>query len=600
MKIKVRSRLDGSCLVIGKSVIAAVLMATSVCSALALVKRKGQEGETKSEMAAATFPSLVREYIDDLHSRHPSLALSSGVHAWDDKLEDFSPLAIAEEVAAIRHFQSKIAKIPRLELGLSDLFDYQIISSNVSSRLLELEQIKAFERNPAMYTEVLSTALLPLVIFEYAPAEVRLKHLISKEKQIPRFLEDARANVHRPDATLLRVAIENNRGMLSFIQKELPTAFKSVANPALKKDFSKSTRVASEAIEKHIKLLEQIKPDPTPSFAIGLHNYEARLRYEEGIDMPVSALLKIADRELAKTQTEFRHTAALIDPNKSAATVWAEVQKEHPSPGTLVREARNRLERLRQFIQDKHIVGLPRDVHVEVSQSPDFMRWSTASMWTPGPFETRPLPSRYMITDVDPSWTDKQKQEYLASVNDAQLWTTSIHEAYPGHFVQGEYLNRVESVVRRTVAFLPGSFVEGWAHYTEQMMLDEGFGDGDPKLRLGQLADALLRLCRFECGIRLHTAGMTVQQATRFFIDNGYMGETPAKIEASRGTFDPLYLVYSVGKLAILKMRSDYQHYQGDNFSLEDFHNRLLSNGYAPLWIQRQMLMPGDKGKLLE
>jgi len=210
------------------------------------------------------------------------------------------------------------------------------------------------------------------------------------------------------------------------------------------------------------------------------------------------------------------------------------------------------------------------------------------------------MPARYLITDVDPKWSDKQKEEYLGSINYPQLWTTSIHEVYPGHFVQGVFLKQVKSQVRRVAAIAPASFVEGWAHYTEQMMIDEGFGGGDPKIRLGQHADALLRLCRFVVGIREHTDGMTVDQGTQFFMRNAYMGETPSRIEAERGTFDPTYLVYTVGKLAIMKLRDDYKRDHHDDFSLQEFHDRLLSNGNAPLWVHRQMLLPGDKGKLIE
>src|SRR5262249_11160777 len=252
---------DGSRALVSKTPIAALLIFSIVFSTLALVQRKVQDGETKSELAAAAFPALVREYIDDLHGRHPMLAASSGIHTWDDLLEDFSPTALAAETAAIKHFQARLARVPKLELGLSDLFDYQILASNMSSRLLELEQVKTFERNPQMYNDWLSTALLQLVVFEYAPPEVRLRHLISKEKQVSRFLQDARANVRKPDATLLRIAIENFKGTLGFVQKDLPSAFKGVSDAGLKKEFAKSTREAQDALTRHIKLLSQIKPD---------------------------------------------------------------------------------------------------------------------------------------------------------------------------------------------------------------------------------------------------------------------------------------------------------------------------------------------------
>jgi Bacterial protein of unknown function (DUF885) len=581
------------------------IVALVVCALLLLVLNSYarsimQKNESKSELAAAKFPRLVSEYLQDLHSRHPSSAASSGLHTWDAQLEDYSPTAIAAECAAIRAFQARLEKIPPLELRLSDTLDHQILASNMSARLLELEQIKNYERNPQVYNEPIATGLLQLAMFESAAPEVRLRQVIAKENLAPGLLDWARANIRKPHAVYLKVAIESFKGTQSFVQNDLPKAFASVKDQKLQSEFRKSTKKAAESIGKYVKHLQSIKPDPSATFAIGKQNFEAKLKFEEGIDVPLDTLLKIAERELFKAQEEFRRTAGLIDSKRPPMVVWADVQRDHPKPGTLVDEAQKQLDRLVRFIVEKRIVKLqPADSPI-VGPTPDFMRWSSASMWTPGPFERRSLPARYLITDVDPKWSEKQKEEYLSSINYPQLWTTSIHEVYPGHFVQGTYLKNVGSVVRRDSALAPASFVEGWAHYTEQMMIEAGFGGNDPKLKLGQLADSLLRLCRFVVGIREHTVGMTVEQGTRFFMDNAYMGETPARIEAERGTFDPTYLVYSVGKLAILKLRDDYRREQKEEFSLEAFHNRLLSNGNAPLWVHRQMLLPGDKGKLIE
>ena len=559
-----------------------------------------QKSESRTEMAAAKFPALVAEYLRDLHARHPALAAASGLHVWDSRLEDYSALAISSEISAIKSFQQRLEKIPPLELQLTDTFDYQILASNMNARLLELETIKSYEHNPQVYNDPISTGLLQIAMFEYAPADSRLRSVIAKEKEVPRLLDSARSNINKPPAVFLKVAIESFKGTLGFVQSDLPAAFASVKDAKLQSEFKKSTKTAADAIAKYIKHLENIKPDPAASFAIGKENYEAKLKYDERLDIPVATLLKIANRELAKTQDEFKKTALQIDPKRDALSVWADVQRDHPKAGALVEEAQKQLDALVRFIQEKKIVTLPRGEAPVVAPTPDFMRWSTASMWTPGPFERRSMPARYLITDVDPKWSDKQKEEYLGSINYPQLWTTSIHEVYPGHFVQGVFLKQVKSQVRRVAAIAPGSFVEGWAHYTEQMLIDEGFGGGDPRIRLGQHADALLRLCRFVVGIREHTDGMTVDQATQFFMRNAYMGETPSRIEAERGTFDPTYLVYSVGKLAIMKLRADYKRDHHDDFSLQEFHDRLLSNGNAPLWVHRQMLLPGDKGKLIE
>lgn len=559
-----------------------------------------QKTEDRVAMAATDFPRLVDEYMTDLYARHPNAAAATGLHAWDGQLEDYSSSAISAEVSAIKKFQSRIEKIPPLELGFSDLFDYQILASNMKSRLLELEQIKSYEHNPSVYNDAISTGLLQLASFEHAPADSRIRHVIAKQKQIPRLLDAARSNVNKIPAIYLKVALESFKGTLSFIQDDLPKAFALVKDVKLQAEFKKSTKMAADAITKYIAHLQKTKPDPDATYAIGKHNYEAKLRYDEGIEIPVDTLLKIAYRELAKTQDEFRKTAARIDSHRDAMSVWAQLQSDHPKAGTLVEEARKQLDTLVRFIEEKHIVTLPAGAPPVVAPTPDFARWSTASMATPGPLENRPLPARYMITDVDPKWSDKEKEEYLASLNYGQLWTTSIHEAYPGHYVQGEYLKQVNSPVRKSWALAPGSFVEGWAHYTEQMMLEEGFGNGDPKIKMGQLADALLRLCRFVVGIREHTEGLTVEQGTIFFMQNAFMGQTPSRLEAERGTFDPTYLVYTVGKLAILKLRDDYKRYRKEEFSLQEFHDRLLLNGNAPLWVHRQMLMPGDKGKLIE
>ena len=582
-------------------VVASVFVSVVLLLSSVLAQRNSiQRTESKNEMAAADYPKLVEEYLLDLHSRHPNLAAASGIHAWDGQLEDYSPIAISNEISAIKRYQARLEKVPPLELNLSDVCDYQILALNMKARLLELEQIKSYERNPQVYSDIISTGLLQITIFPYTPPDSRIRHVIAKEKLVPRLLDSARDNIRAVPPIFLKVGLESFKGTLAFIKTDLPKAFASVKEEKLQREFKKSTKMAAEAITGYIKHLQGTNPDPSMSFAIGRQFYEAKLKYDEGIDVPVETLLRIGLRELAKAQDEFRKTAARIDRSKDPKTVWASLQADHPKAGALVDEAQKQLSRLDRFIQEKGIVTLPQGEAPIVAATPDFMRWSTASMWTPGPFESKSLPARYLVTDVDPKWTDKQKEEYLSSLNYPQLWSTSIHEAYPGHFVQGVYLRQVASPVRKLWALAPGSFVEGWAHYTEQMMLEEGFAEGDPKIKMGQLADALLRLCRFVVGIRLHTDGMTVEQGTRYFMENAYMAETPSRIEAERGTFDPTYLVYAVGKLAILKLRDDYKRSRGSEFSLQEFHDRLLSNGNAPIRVHRQMMMPGDRGRVIE
>ena len=479
----------------GKKLLIPVILISSIAGQMLSVIAQTNEG--RNEMAAANFKKLADDYLSDYYSRHPTQAATSGVHSWDSRLEDLGREALSAEAGAIKKFQARLDKIPPISLSLSDAVDYQILSSNMKSRLLELEQVKSYERNPQVYSETISNGLLLLTMFDFAPLESRLRAVIAKQNQVPKLIDSARSNVHNLPAVFLKVALESFKGTLGFVQQDLPRAFASVSDAKLQADFKKSTRAATDSISHYIKDLERKKSDSSADFAIGKQNYQAKLKYDEGIDIPVETLLKIAERELAKTQDDFKKTAARIDPKSDPMKVWGSVQADHPKAGTLVEEAAKQLDSLVSFIQSRKIVTLPSGPTPMVAPTPDFMRWSTASMWTPGPFENPRVQARYLITDVDTKWTDKQKEEYLASINFPQLWTTSIHEAYPGHFVQGEYLRQTGSTVRKTEALAPASFVEGWAHYTEQMMIDEGFGAGDPKIRMGQLADALLRLCRF-------------------------------------------------------------------------------------------------------
>ena len=221
-------------------------------------------------------------------------------------------------------------------------------------------------------------------------------------------------------------------------------------------------------------------------------------------------------------------------------------------------------------------------------------------MWTAGPFESKPTRAYYYLTDVDPSWSAERQEEHLRDYNVPTLWSISIHEVYPGHFLQSQHLRKVESKVRKSIMFAPASFVEGWAHYSEQMMLEAGFGRQDPSIKLGQLAEALIRLVRFIVCIRLHAEDMSVEQGVRYFREEAFLEESSARREAERGAFDPTYLVYTVGKLMLLKLRQDYKQQQGKAYSLRSFHDMLLGQGTAPFWLHRQLMLPEDSGDLLD
>ncbi|HWF85713.1 MAG TPA: DUF885 domain-containing protein, partial [Vicinamibacterales bacterium] len=356
---------------------------------------------------------------------------------------------------------------------------------------------------------------------------------------------------------------------------------------------------ASQAVRSYVEYLEtDLAPRARGSFRLGRDSFEKKLKLDEGLAVPVDRLLGIALRELKSTQEAFRALAGKLNGGDPLAA-WAHQKAQHPAPGELVGIGRQQLEELATFLERQAIISLPAGEPVTVAQTPDFYRWSFASMWTPGPFETKPTRAYYYLTDADPSWPADRQNEYLRDYNFPTLWSISIHEVYPGHFLHYQHLRRVESKARKSILFAPASFVEGWAHYCEEMMLEAGFGRQDYGIKLGQLAESLIRLARFIVCIRLHTEDMSVEQGMRFFREEAFMEEASARREAERGTFDPTYLVYSVGKLMLLKLRQDYKAQQGKSFSLKSFHDTLLAQGTAPFWLHRHLML-GEEGDLLE
>jgi hypothetical protein len=310
-------------------------------------------------------------------------------------------------------------------------------------------------------------------------------------------------------------------------------------------------------------------------------------------------LLSIAMRELQETQEEFRRVAGRTDTGDPIAA-WSKAKQDHPAAGQLVSVAQQQVVDLVDFLNRERIVTIPNGAAVAVAPTPRFYRWTFASMWTPGPFESRPVRAFYYITDVDPAWPADRQDEHLRDFNYGALWAISIHEVFPGHFLHYQHLRQLESKLRKSIMFSSTAFVEGWAHYCEQMMIEAGFRRGDTAFRLGQLAEALIRLCRFIVGIRLHCEDLSVEQGVRFFKEEAFLEESSARREAERGTFDPSYVLYTAGKLMILKLREDLQARVGAKYSLRGFHDELLGNGTVPLWLHRALMLGDANGEMLE
>jgi uncharacterized protein (DUF885 family) len=546
------------------------------------------------------LPHFVDDYLAYLQEVYPGQASLDGVHLHDDLLEDVSRAGIDVHLRALAGFNRRLNQIDASVLPAVEQIEHPIVAANIEGRMFELEQVRTWERNPQYYADLVGASLASQTLFAYAPETERARRVLSKLHQVPRLVQAARDNVKDAAGIFVKTGLETWRGVLSFIERDLPRAFASLDDLHLLSDLADASTEASNAVNGYLDFLERdLAPRAKGSFRLGREKLQQKLKLDEGIDTDVDRLLSIAMRELHETQEEFRAVAGRLN-GGDPLSAWRRAKEEHPSAGELLNAAREQVDELLTFLQRNALVSLPQAEPVVVAPSPDFYRWAFASMWTAGPFETKPSRAYYYITDVDRSWPPERQKEHLRDFNYPTLWNISIHEVYPGHLTHFQHLRQVESKVRKSTFFSPASFVEGWAHYCEQMMFEAGFRRGDARLKLGQLAESLVRLARVIVSIRLHAEDLSVEQGMRFFRDEAFLEETNARREAERGTFDPTYLVYSVGKLMLLKLRQDYKEQQGGKFSLRTFHDTLLGQGTAPFWAHRRLIVPDASGPVLE
>ena len=540
---------------------------------------------------------FVEQYRAYLYETYPTEAAADGVHLHDDLLEDVSRAAIESHARDLGGWARRLDGIAPSSLTRDETLDRRMLADCIRSRLFALEETRDWERSPLFYADTLASSLAAQVFFAYDDLNQRARRVGSKLRQTPRLLEAARENVTEAPGLFVKVGIAALEGVLSFVERDLPRAFRDLEDMHLLGDLADASTEATDALRTYIgHLREKVGPQSRASFRLGGDRFSEKLRLDDGIDVPVDRLLKVAMRELRATQAEFKRVAADIDADPREA--WRQVKARHPDADALIEIVEGQVRDLRSFIQRKRIVTVPDHDGVVVAPTPDFYRWTFASLWTAGPFEARRLAAYYYLTTVDPAWSEARRQEHLRDFSHATLWSISMHEVYPGHFLHFEHLREVDSPLRKSVLFAPTSFVEGWAHYCEQMMLDQGFERGNTEIKLGQLAEALVRLARTVVGLRLHTEDLSVEQGMRFFRDEAYLEESSARQEAERGTFDPGYVLYALGKQMLLKLRADCEAADGGEFGLQRFHDRLLGHGGLPFWMHRELMV--GSGTLLE
>lgn len=548
----------------------------------------------------ARVAQLAEAYLRGHFAFNPTEATAAGLHDLDAQLETRAPEAVQQEVRRLRGALAELARVPEWRLSPEARYDFLVMQSHARARLLELEEIGMWRRDPNVYNGLVSSAIDNVLKRAYAPIEQRLEAVLARERQIPRLLAEARQNLDNPPRLYTETAVAQTRGSVEFFERVVPQMFEraggSRLSAARRAEFHDANSGAVAALRSFAAWLERdLLPRSAGEFPIGAENFRKKLLYEEMVDAPLAQLLREGERQLRETQDEMRAVAEQVAPGRGVRAALELLGRERPGADGLVGEARAELDRIRAFVRAEELLTPPPGENLIVAETPEYARsLSFASMDVPGAFERAAAESYYYVTPPDPAWDVRRREEHLSYFNRYQLAVISMHEVYPGHYYQ--LLKSRQSPSRVRAALGSGVFVEGWAHYCEQMMLDEGFGGNNPKLRLAQLNAALLRLCRYVAGIRLHTSGMSYGEAVEFFAREGYLARTNAEREARRGTLDPTTLVYTLGKMEILRLREEWRREMGDSFRLGEFHDRLLSHGMPPVRILR-MAMLGDDGR---
>ncbi len=561
------------------------------------VADSGRGRDAPAETADTHFRELVGRFIEAEFRLHPERATDAGDHRYDDRVEDLSPRGIAERLLTATNWKRSFEAIPPGKLSASNEADREWLIAQTDGDLLWNQEIRNYERDPSLYLP--TAAVFSLIRRNFAPLEIRMRWITARELAALKNLEAARTNLkpNRTPPVAVDIVLAEMPGTLKFFRTELPAVFAAVPDSPDKAAFRKTNTKLLGGIESYARWLTgTLKLHATGPFAIGAPAYQRMLADDDMVDLPLSKLEEAGRNELARLLTEFEKTAHEIDSARSPAQVAAAINRDHPSAERLILTIEEGLKSLRAFVVEHHIVTIPSSVEPLVRETPPFMRATTfASMDTPGPLE-KSTEAYYYVTLPDPSWPAARREQLLEFFSLPLISDTSVHEVYPGHYVQ--FLdNRQNPDVVRSL-FYSGADVEGWALYCEQVMIDEGLHKGNSRYRLAELQMALLRACRYLVGLRMHTEGMSVDEAQAFFERNAYMTPNNARVEALRGTADPGYLRYQLGKLMILKLREDVRKKEGAAFNLGKFHDAFLREGAMPIRLIRRAMLGAD-GPLL-
>jgi uncharacterized protein (DUF885 family) len=545
--------------------------------------------------ADGAFQRRVNQFIEAELKLYPEWATALGEHRYDARVDDHSAPGIARIVSHAHRWGKIFRAFEANSLSPTTEADREWLLANLDRELLWTERVRSYERDPGMYLP--TAAVHELIERNFAPVQVRMQSVAARERAALANLRAARVNLRpeRVPQVAIDIVLEQMPATLTFFRAAVPNAFEKVPDGPDKRAFRTANLRVISAIDDYGKWLRTaLRPHARGNYAIGSDAFRKMLADEDMVDTPLDKLEQIGMIEMRELQARFAATARLLDPKHSPVEVASALGREHPGANQVISSVSAGLSAIRGYVVSHQLARIPSDVPPIVAETPPFMRATTfASMDSPGPFE-KTTEAYFYVTLPDPVWPREKQEQLLAFYSPPTISDTSVHEVYPGHYVQF-LVNRRNHDRIRTI-YDSGADVEGWALYCEQMMLDEGLHNRDPKFRLAQLQMALLRACRYLVAIRMHTRGMTVAQATIFFEQNAYQNHHNAEVEALRGTGDPGYLRYQLGKLMIMKLREDLRRKEGEAFNLGEFHDAFLSEGAIPVPLIRRAMLGEASG----
>jgi hypothetical protein len=533
--------------------------------------------QAPAQKTGSAFAVLRDRLLDQWLADSPSFARGLGLHAFDGRVADFSQAAIERRIARLKEAEAALAAVDRAVLSPDEALDLALLTKEAESALFELEDLALFRHQPQFYEELFDVD--DYLQRDYAPIEERARSLLAHEQaalaQVPNIYRNLTSPMSR---SILETAMQTYEGYATYLREEVPARLAGVGTAAFQGELARTNAaLAAEAarLAEHVKTVELPRADET-SHVLGRERYQKLLFVQEGLTLPLAEFKRMGEEDLARNQRAYEAVAP-----KARST--------RPTPERLLHEATRIMEAARVFVVREGLVTIPQpNEEAVVKESPPFMRWNAAYIDTPGPFEVpKAKRSFYYITPPDPSWPKREQEEYIPPFG--VLVATTVHEVYPGHFLQNQWIERAPTRAQKILGSY--SFIEGWAHYSEQLMIDQGFGAEDPQNRLGQLVDALLRDCRYLVSIGIHTEGMTLSQAEELFINACHQDRATARQQARRATFDPGYFAYTLGKLEILALREEARQLLGERFSLRRFHDELLSHGSPQVPLIRERVL---------